>query len=336
MKKFEKLKKEERTRLFCMKRLRYSNRAIARELGRSHSTILRELKRNTSAFEPHYDYYTQAQKAHEAACERRSIASKRKMRLKSLEIRCYVELHLKCAQWSPETIAGRLTLLGYPVSAEAIYQFINMERPDLKSSLLIAGRSRRRRRIGKRHRPKPIAAAEKRSIELLPAAAKERLEIGHFELDALLGNRGGAALQVKVDRCSRKLFLDRAASLESEPYADLLIQRVMRDIPEGILKTLLQDNGSEHADHARVDKVLKILSHFCHPYCACERGTVENRNKALRRFFPKGVDLSDIPLEFIEWVEDYFNNMPMKVLGFRTPNEVWSKQATFLQNRRFM
>jgi IS30 family transposase len=320
-----KLSKAERTKLYQMRRLGYSKRAIARELNRSHTTILRELQRNSSAIDPHADYYTHAQKAHDIAHERRSIASKR-MRLKTQEIRSFVDHHLKQLQWSPEIIAGRLRLQGSPLSAEAIYQYINIERPDLKSSLLVAGKSRRRRVAGKRHRPYIQAASPKRSIEVLPQAAKERSEIGHLELDAMHGKRGQAVLQVKVDRCSRKLFIDRAGTLESEPYADILIKRLLNDIPEGILKTILQDNGPEHADHARVDGALKILSHFCHPYCASERGTVENRNKALRRFFPKGQEIDEIPEEFIEWVENYLNNMPMKVLGFRTPNEVWEEK----------
>jgi len=102
-----------------------------------------------------------------------------------------------------------------------------------------------------------------------------------------------------------------------------MIARVKKDIPEGVLKTILQDNGSEHAEHRHVDKTLNVESFFCHPYCPSERGTVENRNGALRRFLPKGVDFDDLPDEYIEWVEDYFNNMPMKVLKFQTPNQVW-------------
>jgi IS30 family transposase len=81
-----------------------------------------------------HDYYTQAQKAPVAAHQRRVTASKQKMRLKTEEIRWYAEFHLRHAQWSPETIAGKLTAMGYPISAEAIYQWINHERPDLKSS----------------------------------------------------------------------------------------------------------------------------------------------------------------------------------------------------------
>ena len=325
MRKSKKLSKEERQVLFKLKRLHYSMRAIARELERSHTTIMRELERSAEVVDLKEDYYTQALKAHEEAHRRRSEASRRKMRLKCKAIRHYTEIHLREARWSPETIAGALTRLGYPISAEAIYQWINIERFELKSCLLIAGRARRRRRVGKRNRLRPIPAAEKRSIELLPLEAKERQEIGHFELDAMLGKRGSGAIQNKVDRASRKMFLDKVSCLEASPYADTLIARLKRSVPPGVLKTILQDNGSEHAEHARIDKELGVLSHFCHPYCASERGTVENRNKALRRFFPKGSEFTHMPDEYIEWVEDYFNNMPMKVLGFKTPNQVWNE-----------
>ena len=142
-----------------------------------HSTVVRELRRTSKVFDRHDDYYTQAQKAQEAAHQRRVAASKQKMRLKTVEIRWYAEFHLRHAQWSPETIAGKLTAMGYPISAEAIYQWITHERPDLKSSLLIAGKSRRRRRAVLVVRPKPQAAAPKRSIDLYTTEAKKRQSI---------------------------------------------------------------------------------------------------------------------------------------------------------------
>lgn len=327
MKRNEKLTKTERIRLYELKRLGYSCRAIARELNRSHSTVLRELKRNAKAVDLHEDYITQAQQANEAAHNRRSSASKMKMRLKNPTIRHYTEFHLKQSHWSPEIIAGKLTSLGYKISAEAIYQFINIDRPDLKSCLLIAGKSRRRRRCGKTHRIRPVPAAPKRSIEELPVEARERRSIGHLELDAIVGKRGSkSAIQNKTDRCSRKMFLDKVATLEAEPYAETLIARMKQSVPKGVLKTFLEDNGSEHADHQRVDKELGTLSHFCHPYCASERGSVENRNKAIRRFLPKGTNFDEIPSEFIEWIEEYYNNTPMKVLKFKTPNQVWNEK----------
>lgn len=323
----KKLDKEKRIKLYRLCRMspKLSKRRVARELGVSHTTVIRELERSSCVIDGHQDYYTQAQKAQEAAHLRRVAASKGKMRLKTEEIRWYAEFHLRHVQWSPETIAGKLTAMGHPLSAEAIYQWINHERPDLKSSLLIAGKSRRRRRVVIVVRPKPQAAAPKRSIELYTTEAKERQSIGHFEMDAMHGKQGGRVVQNKIDRKSRKMFLDFAPSLEAQPYADLCIERLQRDIPPGVLKTLLQDNGAEHSEHARLERTLSATTFFCHPYCASERGTVENRNKALRRFLPKGANFDDIAPEFLEWVEDYYNNKPMKVLGFKTPNQVWKE-----------
>ncbi len=88
----------------------------------------------------------------------------------------------------------------------------------------------------------------------------------------------------------KNLFLDFASSLQAKSYADLCIERLKRDIPVGVLKTLLQDNGAEHSDHSRLELALGVVAFFCHPYCASERGTVENRNRVLRRFLPKGTD----------------------------------------------
>ena len=317
----------ERQRIYQMRRLGYSFRAIGRELNREHSTILREIKKAHSVLDRIDDFYTQARKADSAAIERRRVGRAKRLRLKSAIIRHYVELHLREAHWSPETIAGKLETLGYAISYEAIYQFINWERPELKCCLWVAGRSRIRRRTGKGKRKKPEAAAPKRSIEQLPLAAKERSEIGHFELDAMLGKRsGGGAIQTKVDRSSRKLFLDKVTSLRSQEYADTLINRIKGSIPPGVLKTILEDNGVEHAEHQRVDAALGVQSYFCHPYCSSERGTVENRHQKMRHFPPRGTDFNTIDDDFIEWVEDYFNSTPMKVLGFKTPNQVWNEQ----------
>jgi IS30 family transposase len=298
------------------------------ELGRSHTTILRELHRNGEALKEGVDYYQQAELAQAATHERRVLGSRRKMRLKSREIRHYVELHLVEAQWSVGAISGRLTTLGYPISHEAIYQWIHYERPELKSNLPVAGKFRRRRICGKKHRraARPVAAAPKRSIEERSEEAEARRTIGHFEMDAMCGQKGGAAVQNKVDRKSRKMFLDLVGSLTSEEYATKCIERLGKAIRPGVLKTLTLDNGSEHAEHLRMEKELGALVHFCHPHCASERGTVENRNRALRRFLPKGACLNDLPHEYLEWIEDYFNNMPMKVLDFKTPNEVWREE----------
>lgn len=325
MKKSKKLSVKERCSIYKMLRLGYSFRQIGNELGRSHTTILREVRRNAPYVCKHSESSIKAFQATKASDERTKKARNSRIRLKNNFIRNYVELHLKQAKWSPETIAGKLTCLGYKISYEAIYQWINTERPDLKSCLWIAGRSRRRRRAGKSHRQRTQPAPNKVSIELLPEEAKTRAVIGHLELDAMHGVKGGAVLQTKVDRKSRKIFLDKAHSLESKVYSDILVNRLEK-LPVGILKTILNDNGAEHANFTWVDSSLKTATYFTHPYCSSERGSVENRHLFFRRFIPKGTDLETIPDDFIEWLEDYFNNKPMKVLGFKTPNQVWNEE----------
>lgn len=297
---------------------------MAKALGRAPSTVSAELRRNSKAYDTSEESWVRGIHADHLFRERRRIASQR-MRLKSEVILNFVLLHLKEARWSPELIAGRLTRLGYPLSGEAIYQFINAERPDLKECLLIAGKSRRRRRSGKRHRKLQLPAAPKRSIEELPRAARERSSIGHLELDAIIGRRGGTALQNKTCRHSRKIFLDLSPSLEALTYSKVLIERLLKDVPAEHRHTILEDNGVEHACHKDVDEALGTKTFFCHPYCASERGTVENRNKVIRQYFPKGSHFDDLPREYIDWVEDQINNRPMKVLNFRTPNEVWEE-----------
>jgi IS30 family transposase len=88
------------------------------------------------------------------------------------------------------------------------------------------------------------------------------------------GKRGATVVQNKIDRKSRKMFLDFGPSLEAKPYAHICIERLKRDIPAGVLKTLLQDNDALHSDHARLELALGVETFFCHPYCASERGTV--------------------------------------------------------------
>jgi len=320
-----KLSSDERVLIAKWKKLGNSIRSIAKSLGRAPSTISSELRRNDAAYAAAREFWVQGRSADALFRARRSQASK-KMRLKRVEIRHFVELHLKEAHWSPEAIAGKLKRLGYPISAQSIYNFIDFEgRHDLNACLLVRGKSRRRRCPGRKRRaPLKVAAPPKRSIELRPAEVAQRQFLGDFECDALLGKRGGSALQVLVDRVARKIFLKKVPSLCADIYSAALIHQFEQKIPKKYRVSITMDNGAENALHVVVDAKLGVVTFFCHPYCASERGTVENRNKALRRFFPKGVDFDSIPDEYIQWAEDYFNSVPMECLNFATPDEFWN------------
>lgn len=298
-------------------------RGIARELGRSPSCVSRELKRNRELEESTDFYFDKARAAQEAAESRRTAGAHKKMRLKSREIQRYVESKLKM-YWTPEIISGRLKieLPGESISDEAIYQWILWERPELKEYLKVAGKSRTRRRCGKHRRLKP-PSEPKQSIEDRPLEANNRSRIGDFEHDSIVSCRGGkSAIMNVIDRKSRRVFLSKVPDLTADEYSKILIERLSA-VPTKHRHTTTSDNGSESTKFAYVDSILGTRSFFCHPHCSPERGTVENRNRAVRFFFPKGTNFDDIPDEYIRFVEDYLNNTPLKVLGFLTPNEAW-------------
>lgn len=312
-------------RLYVMKQAGKGVREIARELRRSPSSVSEALKRNQA---PWYlkltNPYEQAKYAWEETCKRRR-EQRRKWRLKCGLIRQYVEEKLK-AGWSPELIAGRLPLdhPGYCISHEAIYQWIEYDEPGLKKYLIRAGKPKRGKPGGRSY-PKRQPAAPKRSIETRPKVVELRQRFGDFESDLIVSRKSDWCLLTLVDRKQRKIWLRKLPNRQAETVRDKLLE-VFGKIPPELRLTLTQDNGSEHALHADLERLLDIKVYFCHPYSSPERGTVENRNGLVRRFFPKGTDFGRITDEEIAKVERWINARPMAVLNFRTPNEMYEEE----------
>ena len=302
---------------------------IARTLGRHRSSIYRFNNNYEALIKEHPDLrnedsFVVSRLLYDLALERRSKASSLRMRLKNEVIQKYVEEWLKKGR-SVLTIAGRISLdiAGARISHEAIYQWVNEEKPELKSYLPLAGKYQRRRVSKRTRQPRPVYEPKK-SIEARPEEANNRSRIGDYELDAIVSCRGSkSALQVLVDRRLRKVFLKKVPCLEAEIYKEALIEQ-LKKAPHSF-HTITSDNGVEHAEFHAIESKYNIQWFFCHPYCASERGTVENRNRFIRKYFPKGTNFDDIPDEFVQWVEDYINNYPLGVLGFRTPNEAWEQ-----------
>ena len=324
-----KLTFEELHQLIQYIRQEYPESVIAKYLDRHRSSIYRAVKRlrELELRQPEMrnaESLVVARRLHDEKVERRTNARNQRMRLKSKEIQAYVEWGLR-RSWTTIAIAGRLPIdkPGASITPEAIYQWINSERPELKEYLPIAGKSRKRRKAGRKNRkPRPVSVPKK-SIEIRPVVANMRQRIGDLELDAILSCRTSkSALQVLVDRKSRKVFLKKVDNLESENYIKTLSYRIHCDIP--VIHSMTSDNGTEHAQFHQIESSLDIEWFFCHPYCSSERGTVENRNRAIRKFFPKGTNFDEIPDEYITFVEDYINNYPLAVLDFSTPNEIWN------------
>jgi len=302
-----------------------SKNYIALSLGRSSSTICREVNRNTTN--------RQAYRAVKAQCRanklRHLVRKKRKMDM-NLPLRHYV-LEKLDQLWSPEQIAKRLKIL-YPmdmamqISHESIYSYLYvLPRGALRKELVKCLRYHHiNRRIHGKSRQKPCPIQDYISIEERPAEIADRIIPGHWEGDLLMGHNNGSALCTLVERTTRMTFLvqlkDKDATAVRKSFA-----KEFKHLPKGLKRSLTYDQGQEMAEHKLFTKSTQIKVYFAHPHSPWERGTNENTNALIRQFFPKGTDFSKVTLANIKKAQDMLNDRPRKTLEFLTPHEVFSK-----------
>lgn len=292
---------------------------IANALGRSKSTISRELKRNSS---PEYRLYL-SHRAHRRSEERRKRASRRP-RLKNARIMAYVRARLK-EGWSPELIAGRIGI-DHPelsISYEAIYQYIydpgTEDRKALIQCLRRAHRKRRNKSAGRKARKTKIP--NRVPIDLRPPGVESRRWFGHWEGDSLVSRKSPVALNSLVERKSRLLMLTKLERKTAEATFKAVTAR-LKGLPKQARRTLTLDNGTENARHEAITDAIGIKCFFAHPYASWERGTNEHVNGLIRWYLPKGTDFRMITDEQIANIENLINNRPRKCLGFKKPIEV--------------
>jgi IS30 family transposase len=314
----------DRQYILQMKEQGFGVREISRRLGRNHSVVSRFIK--SIPYSPYVASLSALEQAREM--ERRAKISRssprRKQRLKSHQIRCYVEEKLKLG-WTPELIAGRLPLEhpGCSTNYESVYQWIYRERRDLLQYLVVRGKGKRRKRTAK-YRSYKQPAAPKQSIEERPQIVATRKRFGDWEGDTLVSKQSTVSVFNLVERTSRYLVLEKIPDCSAQSGAEAMIG-VLSNVPPRLRQSITLDNGPENSAHRHVDQTLGTESYFCHPYCASERGTVENRNGFLRRYLPKKTDFATISEHTLQQIQDIHNHRPMKCLGFRTPHEVFWK-----------
>jgi IS30 family transposase len=296
-----------------------SVREIARRLGRSPSTISRELRRNADAV-----YYYRATTA-QARAARPKIA-----KLKSNErLRTEVEERLGRKD-SPVQIAGRLRR-DFPndpemwVSHETIYQSLYIEsRGGLKRELarnLRTGRTLRkpqRRPDERRGRIQDMVLIADR-----PAEVQDRAVPGNWEGDLIVGKDGKSAIGTVVERTTGFLMLVHipAGKNRAEALRDGLVRK-MGPLPDELRLSLTWDQGTEMGRHKEVRIAADIDIYFCDPHSPWQRGTNENMNGLLRQYFPKGADLSVYSQTDLDYVAHEVNDRPRQRFAFRTPNEM--------------
>jgi transposase, IS30 family len=320
---YKHLKVEEREVIQAMWWERKSMRSIAKVLGRSHTSVAREMKKN---FPPEHKVYTPrlAQERASANVHKRG----RSQRLKNETVRTYVVAHLK-RRWSPEQISLRMPIdLGEHISHEAIYQYVyhqvancsnlvKTNREDLRPYL------RRRRRI---RRPKGARRCQrvyglwKTSIEERPKVVNDRARIGDWEGDTVESNDRKPGINTLVERKTGYTFITKLNAKTSAATIQAVTTR-MKTLPAKYRRTITLDNGSENSDWKGLEAATNLKTYFAHPYCSGERGTNENTNGLIRDYFPKKTDFDMISDDEIRFVERELNCRPRKRLKGRTPLE---------------
>jgi IS30 family transposase len=297
-----------------------SARSMARVLGRSASTVSRELSRNGG-----YDRY-RATLADETAWAR----ARRPKRCKLADhpqLRAAVAGKLRLS-WSPEQIAGWLKRAhpadeAHRVSRETIYRSLFVQaRGVLKKELL--GHLRSRRTI--RRSRQAGANGDSRgqitdlvSIRQRPAAVEDRAVPGHWEGDLLSGSKN-SYIATLVERHTRYVMLAKVANKDTQTVVSALIKQAKK-LPNELYQSLTWDRGKELADHRRFTLATEIDVYFCDPQSPWQRGSNENTNGLLRQYFPKGDDLSVYSQAHLNKVARQLNERPRKTLGFETPAE---------------
>jgi IS30 family transposase len=311
---------DERLRVADLRIAGASVTAIAVELGRSKSTISRELARNGAAGGRYAPYAAQKK------AEWRARRPKSTKLGSCAELAEFVQAKLE-KRWSPEQISRTLAeefadRAEMQVSHETIYQSIYVQgRGELRRELhrcLRTGRAVRRPR-GLARRGKPPKIADMIMISERPAEADDRAVPGHWEGDLILGSNCRSAIGTLVERSSRFVMLvhlpgDHAA----ETVRDELVKAI-RTLPEQLKRSLAWDQGTELARHKEITFATGLDIFFCDPHSPWQRGSNENTNGLLRQYFPKGTDLSVHTPEQLADVAAELNSRPRKTLGWATP-----------------
>ncbi len=287
----------------------YSFRAISYALSRSVSNISHEINHNSVKGE--YD----PAKAHQKAWARRYEVSYRgKKIVDNQALRKFVEENLLDGQ-SAEAIAGRIKHREKHlpnVSKDTVYRF-------LKSPYgKIIGLKLKKKKYRKK-RVKVTKLKDRTFIDKRPKIIDQRGRVGDLEADFIVsGKDGKGVLLVAVDRKLRVSFLEIIHEVTIDKVHEAF-ERIKKRFPE--LRTLTLDNDLLFKMHKALEVLLDVNIYFCHPYHSWEKGTVENRNKIIRKFIPKGSDLGRYDEKDIKAVEKFLNDRYLKCLKYATPDE---------------
>lgn len=303
---------------------------IADKLDRAKSSISDEIKQNSVTRV--YD----AKKAHHKAYVKRKYSKVQSMKVVSdFNLWNFVEENIKDDQ-SPEAISGRLKNveskkkggLSY-ASTKAIYKFVSSVYGRQIESHLYHNAVKKN---GGKKRGAPVTIDGRITIEERPKRIGNRVEFGHYEGDFIeSGKDGSGSLLVLVERKTRYPFL-KYLDKRDNATVNMAVSELLFGLP---VKSLTIDNDISFQKHEELSELLEAAIYFCHPQSPHEKGTVENRNKAIRRYVKKRSDLSKYSIEYFTMVEKKLRTRYMKCLNYRTPEEIFKAELNKQQKTPF-
>lgn len=322
---------EEREKIQELLWQKVSMRTIAEALGRSPSSVSREIQRNKP---PERNQYT-PRVAHERALVYRKRRGKRKLE-RNTRLRIYAVSHLKLG-WSPEQIAATAKkAAGTGISHEAIYQYIYAQvhregygyvRPNYEDLRFYLTRRRKRRMKKGLRKSYRIEKGPLPSIDMRPTYVDKRRVVGHWEDDSIVFSPTcPVRLRTTNERVTGVVFIAKSHN-RTMAEANRITFEQLGILPKILRKTITRDRGSENLGYAALEKELGIRCFFAHAYHSWERGSNENTNGLIRRFFPKKTDFRTVTDEEIHRVEYLLNTRPRKRLGWKTPYEVFYERT---------
>lgn len=281
---------------------------------RSVSTLSNEIHNNSVQ-----GIYDPAKAHHKAYVRRHNASFRGKKIVHHKELRDFVEQNLIDGQ-SPEAISGRIKYQEKTlpfVSKDTIYRFLRSP-----YGKIIGLKLKKKRRFRKK-RCKVIKLKERIFIDKRPKIIEKRIRVGDMEGDFIVSCRQGkGVLLVVIDRKLKVSFLEiiYKVTIDNVHAAFIKIQKRFPDI-----KTITLDNDILFQMHKTLEQLLDVKIYFCHPYHSWEKGSIENVNKNIRKFIPKGSDLSEYDTEHIQAIEAFLNDRYMKCLKYLSPKEVLTK-----------
>jgi len=307
----------DRETIFGLLKQRKSLNFIAFQIGKTAKTVRLEVKKNSKygrAYSPCKAQYR---------ADRVGRKQRTKAPLKNPKIYLSVRQMLR-EKLSPEQISGRINLEfdDESISKDTIYNYIysTKARREKFTKFLYYSHHKRRLKKVKITSNAPIDTT-KISIELRPKTINNRSQLGHFESDLIEGPRNNKfALSVEIERTSRYTIINKVQNKTADEKTRV-ISSALLPLPKYFKRSTTVDNGTENSGHDEWRMNHNIQVYFARPYKSCDKGTVENMNGRIRRFFPKGTNFEMITNEQIKQVQNKLNNTPRKCLNYLTPIE---------------